>query len=881
MSNKHIEVLTRAEYTAWAARGVILPSNYEIFISDEAVIVTGNGTTAPTEASSTGGAAIPESLTGTGAIALTHAAHAGRNWHVEPGQTSLTIAVLDWAASGELNIINHTGGDLPVTLGAGLTGYENVKGGGSVSGPGTLATVAYLERATIQVKDGAFVNVAIVGGGAPEEAWAANTRYRQGQIVRAPAVSGTIGIGDRIIRTAAGISAATFAADAANWTELAEDPDVLLTASVVNNLTSTSITAPLSAAQGKALKDTADTLATTVGTKAPLSSPAFAGTIVADGSVQLGNGQDAGTAASSDLADATTAYSPTQAGPTTTTPESVLRLVRGGTNGTKYNQSAELRIGSHTAGLNALTRIELVLANGGQQTPDTTVITFDANGQVILNSNPTAALGAVTKQYADALVAGLLDYRGAFTPAASSGATGYPTTGGSGTSGAILKGDTFVASTAGFILTEAVQTGDWVVAKQDAPGQTVANWDKLNTNISYVPADDTAVVKLTGAQTIAGAKTFSAIPILPASDPTVDGEATRKRYVDDGLAAKQDALVSGANIKSINSQSLLGSGNLAVGASSASVTTRDGGIGGTVTTVSTAAGIERIHTFTTSDNFVVPAGVSSVRYLVRGGDGGGGAGRYRGDAGGRPGGGGGAGGLQRGNSLATTPGASMAVVVGAKGLGATDIDDSDAGTGGTNGGNSSFGGITANGGGHGGGHHQTNSSPWDVPPTVGGSGGGGSNGSSGAAGIAGQGNPGGNASGTSGNGGGGGGAGGAGSSTTGAGGAGVVDDISGSSVTYSPGGVGSNSSINGHAGASSSGPGGGGGQGGWAGGSDGVAAGLGKGGDGSPGVVIVRYLYQSIDTPIYANNAAAIAGGLTLGQLYRTGADPDTLCVVH
>ena len=32
---------------------------------------------------------------------------------------------------------------------------------------------------------------------------------------------------------------------------------------------------------------------------------------------------------------------------------------------------------------------------------------------------------------------------------------------------------------------------------------------------------------------------------------------------------------------------------------------------------------------------------------------------------------------------------------------------------------------------------------------------------------------------------------------------------------------------------------------------------------------------------IYANNAAAVAGGLVAGQLYRTGADPDVVCVVH
>lgn len=32
---------------------------------------------------------------------------------------------------------------------------------------------------------------------------------------------------------------------------------------------------------------------------------------------------------------------------------------------------------------------------------------------------------------------------------------------------------------------------------------------------------------------------------------------------------------------------------------------------------------------------------------------------------------------------------------------------------------------------------------------------------------------------------------------------------------------------------------------------------------------------------IFANNAAAIAAGLVPGQLYRTGADPDLVAVVH
>lgn len=33
--------------------------------------------------------------------------------------------------------------------------------------------------------------------------------------------------------------------------------------------------------------------------------------------------------------------------------------------------------------------------------------------------------------------------------------------------------------------------------------------------------------------------------------------------------------------------------------------------------------------------------------------------------------------------------------------------------------------------------------------------------------------------------------------------------------------------------------------------------------------------------PVYANNAAAVAAGLAVGRLYRTGGDPDLVAVVH
>lgn len=43
----------------------------------------------------------------------------------------------------------------------------------------------------------------------------------------------------------------------------------------------------------------------------------------------------------------------------------------------------------------------------------------------------------------------------------------------------------------------------------------------------------------------------------------------------------------------------------------------------------------------------------------------------------------------------------------------------------------------------------------------------------------------------------------------------------------------------------------------------------------------INRLITRPDLPVYANNASAIAGGLVAGDFYRTGADPDVVCIVH
>lgn len=161
--------------------------------------------------------------------------------------------------------------------------------------------------------------------------------------------------------------------------------------------------------------------------------------------------------------------------------------------------------------------------------------TLSANSPILF---PTQQ---AVKTYTDGLVVGLLDDRGNFTPSPTSPGP-YPSTGGSGTGGAIMKGDIWFIDANGYLGTTAVNIGASVRALVDNP-TTSADWDILDANLGFIP-ENVANKVTTAADVIAFATSTVKYPAVKAI----------KDYVDN--------LVS-TSISAVNLATVLATGNTA------------------------------------------------------------------------------------------------------------------------------------------------------------------------------------------------------------------------------------------------------------------------------------------------------------------------------
>jgi hypothetical protein len=135
---------------------------------------------------------------------------------------------------------------------------------------------------------------------------------------------------------------------------------------------------------------------------------------------------------------------------------------------------------------------------------------------------PTASFGTNTTQLAttafvQAALVGLFEIRGDFDASVNA----YPSSGGSGTAGAILKADAWVISVGGTLPTgQVVTAGDWIFAKVDTPGNTQANWARIESNLTYVPVNK-------AGDLMSGALAMGTNKITGLGAATASGDALR------------------------------------------------------------------------------------------------------------------------------------------------------------------------------------------------------------------------------------------------------------------------------------------------------------------------------------------------------------------
>lgn len=200
--------------------------------------------------------------------------------------------------------------------------------------------------------------------------------------------------------------------------------------------------------------------------------------------------------------------------------------------------------------------------------------TSDANKPVSTAQAAADAVVLTTAQsYADALVVGLWDDRGNYDASGNV----FPSSGGSGTAGAIVKGDIWTISVAGTLGGVPVATRQTVRALVDTPGQTAANWaiGLANTDIEdsitdgvtgRAPSQNAVYDALQQKQNSLG---FTPEDVSNKKTSLTDNSDTfypSQKAVKTAVDAKQDTLVSGTNIKTVNGESLLGSGNVDIAA---------------------------------------------------------------------------------------------------------------------------------------------------------------------------------------------------------------------------------------------------------------------------------------------------------------------------
>jgi len=149
----------------------------------------------------------------------------------------------------------------------------------------------------------------------------------------------------------------------------------------------------------------------------------------------------------------------------------------------------------------------------------------------VLRVNAEAAVLTSAKIYSDGLILGLWDDRGNYDASVNT----FPDTGGSGTDGAVLKGDIWTASVAGTLGGVPVAASQFVRATTDAPGQIASNWaiglantdidNSITAGVTGRSASQDAIKTALNLKANLANPTFTGTVIIPEGTSTNPGLA--------------------------------------------------------------------------------------------------------------------------------------------------------------------------------------------------------------------------------------------------------------------------------------------------------------------------------------------------------------------
>lgn len=174
-------------------------------------------------------------------------------------------------------------------------------------------------------------------------------------------------------------------------------------------------------------------------------------------------------------------------------------------------------IGFTDSNVIALADGTIAIKAGGSSDP-TSILIFPATttigNELLVSADATNPLGVVTLQQFNNGITSIYRDKGNYDASVNV----FPSTGGSGTSGAILKGDIWTISVVGALGGTAVKFGDTVRALTDVPGQTSTNWQISEHGLGYTPITNV----LNSTQILVGNSSNVATPVTMSGDITIN-----------------------------------------------------------------------------------------------------------------------------------------------------------------------------------------------------------------------------------------------------------------------------------------------------------------------------------------------------------------------